>query len=135
MKNLVLLIAFALIMLPASLMADDTVTMQCDPPTHRVSNNDCGIVGALLTAEEVASLEYTFSYRQKDSGAEWTNIDTTSPSTIVTLTGYNTTYEVSVGARFPGESILCSTPLVEFTTSPNTNPPGPCSAFTINRTN
>jgi len=117
----------------ANAWAEDTVQLAWDPPTHRVANGDCAQVGETLTPAEVTSLEYTLSYRIKGMGAAWTNVDTIANSAQVTLPGYSVTYEMSVGARFPGGTILCASDLLEYTTRANTNPPGGCSAFTATR--
>lgn len=111
--------------------AEDTVTMECDPPTHRSQDGDCLATSTPLTPEEIQTLEYTFSYRQKGSGLEWTNVESMAPSAVVTFPGYGVTYEVSVGAHFAGEAVLCATPLVEYTTKLNTNPPGACTNLLV----
>ena len=117
-----------------SAQAADTVAMTCDPPTHRVANGDCGQQGTPLTAEDLAALTYTFSYRQVGVGAAWVNIESSTPSVALTLAGYGVLYEVVVGASFPGGPILCVTdPPLEYRTDPDTSAPGPCSAFGINK--
>ena len=135
---LVVLVAFwavlAVFFWPNFAQAADTVAMTCDPPTHRMANDDCGQQGTPLTAEDLAALTYTFSYRQVGAGAAWVNIESSTPSVALTLAGYGVLYEVVVGASFPGGPILCVTdPPLEYRTDPDTSAPGPCSAFGINK--
>ena len=106
--------------------AQETILVEWDPPTHRVQNNDFEQQGTPLTQEQINSLEYTLSYRPAGT-ATWTNVETTVPSANVTLSGYSITYEFSVGAKFPGGTILCATPLVTYQTGPDESPPGQCS--------
>lgn len=121
------LFVIILSLLATTAWAGETVQLGWDPPTNRVLNNDCDQVGDPLTPAEVANLQYILSYRIKDSGAVWTNVETIEPTATLDLS-YSTTYEASVGAHWPGGEVLCATELVEFTTGVGPAP-GPCSAF------
>ena len=128
MKKILILTAILLLVGGISLSyADDLVQLACDPPTHRIANDDCNQMGSPITPAEAATLEYTLSYRVKDSGSEWTNVDEPAPTATVNLLGYEVTYELTMGARWPGGTIVCTSPLLEHTTAPDTAEPGPCT--------
>ena len=102
-----------------------TVQIAWDPPTHRIVGNDCSTQGDAITTAEAMLVEYTFSYRVKGTQA-WTNVEATQPTVTLESLPYNTIYQCSVGAHWPGETALCATGLVEFTTGIGP-PPGNCS--------
>lgn len=133
-KLAVVFLAMVLAGSVAVVQADDSVTLAWTPPTHRVENLDCAQVGEVLTPTEALSLEHTLSYRVKGTTPWENNIETGSAITwAVLLSGYEVTYEFVVGSRFPGGEILCVSGMLEYTTAPNLNPPGPCSAFTATK--
>ena len=125
--GLVLGLLVCLLSMPIPAQAQTVaVTLGWDAPTHRVSGTDCSISGVVLTAAELAIVEYTVSYRVKGTTA-WTNREVGTNRTV-TLAGlpYLTTYEASVGAHWPGESALCATALLEFKTGAGPAP-GTCT--------
>ena len=132
-----LAVAFLVLVLTggvAVVQADDSVTLAWTPPTHRVENLDCMQQGEVLTPAEALSLEHTLSYRVKGAELWENNIETGSAITwTLLLQGYAVTYELVVGSRFPAGEILCVSAMLEYTTAPNLNPPGACSAFTASK--
>ena len=122
-----LVVVLALVLTGGVVYADDSALVAWDAPTHRTGpDNDCLTQGNALTQAEIDSLEYTLSYRVKGT-TDWTSVDTVIPSATVDLPGYEVTYEMITGARFPGGSIVCVTNVVEHTTAPDTAPPGACT--------
>jgi hypothetical protein len=111
--------------------AQESVTLAWDAPTHRIQNGDCNQIGTPLTQAEVASLEYTLSFRPNGSTNPWTNVDVTEPTATVLLQGYSIEYIFSVGARLPGGEIVCVSDPVFHTTGPDTNPPGSCTNLRV----
>lgn len=107
--------------------AGELATLAWDPPTHRIVGTDCALEGTEITPEDVARLEYTVSYRVKDSGQAWTNVDVNVPTVQLDLP-YGTTFEAYVGARWPGGTILCASDVLTFVTGAEP-PPGACSSF------
>lgn len=116
--------------LPASA---ETATLGWDAPTHRAGGTIdapvCGTPGIALTAAEIATIEYTFSYRAKGTQA-WTNMETAAGVTTVTTPNlpFNTTYQAAVGGHWPGGGVVCATEMIEFTTSVGPAP-GACTGL------
>jgi hypothetical protein len=106
-----------------------SATLQWDPPTHRIANDDCSQQGPALSSAEIDLLEYTVSYRAVGT-TTWVNIETDVTTIVIPGLGYNTTYEASVGSHFPGKSVFCATGLVQWTT-PEAPPPGSCRNLTV----
>lgn len=128
--------AFVLIMgmpIPAHAQTA-SATLAWDAPTHLAGGTpeapECGANGAALTPEQIATLGYTFSYREKGT-ATWSNLGGDSTKNrVVTITGlsYNTTYEASVGAHWPGKDVVCATDILEFPTG-DAPAPGACTGL------
>ena len=130
MKRIVCISAIVLLLTGGVAFADPpSTTLQWDPPTHRVDNDDCTQQGTALTQAEIDSLEYTISYRAVGT-TSWVNRESSVPSYTITNLGYNTTYEAVVGAHFPGKLVLCPTGIVRWTT-PEAPPPGSCRNLTV----
>lgn len=111
--------------------AQSMVILEWGPPTHRTGvdaegNPNCEEEGAALTPEDTANLLYTVSYRIKGAN-EWVNEDSITPTITLSLP-YGETFQATVGAHWPGGSVICATGILEFTTSFGP-PAGPCSAF------
>ena len=107
--------------------ADDaTETAAWPPPTNKVENFNCATPGGALTPEDLNRIEYTFMYRVKGTTV-WTPIEVPAGVTEATMTGlqYEQTYEMMVGAHWPGGTVHCPTSVVEFTTGTEP-PPGQC---------
>ncbi len=96
-----------------------------DPPTHRISNSDCNQVGAVLTAAEIATLQYSVSYREKGA-TTWINLESPTNSLLIPGLKYSTTYQITVGAHFAGTTAFCATEITEFVTGV-APPPAACT--------
>jgi hypothetical protein len=109
----------------------DTATLGWDAPTHRAGGTleapECGTQGAVLTAAEIATIQYTFSYRVKGTQA-WTNVETTGTTVTLPNLPFNTTYQAAVGGHWPNGAVACATEMIEFTTSVGP-PPGSCTGL------
>ena len=125
MKKILITAIVCLLLGGTSLQAQDvSVGLQWDPPTTRIADTDCAVQGAAITPAEAATLEYTVSYRVRDSGAAWTNIETTAPTVALDGLSYSTWYEAVVGAHWPGQTVLCATEILQFETEAGPPPSG-----------
>ncbi len=131
MRTKIALLTALLLLIPLVSYSDDAKLITAwEPPTTKVANNDCNQAGTAITPEELDVIEYTLSYRIKDSGDDWTNIETMNPAAEITGLLWNTTYELAVGAHWANGAVLCASDMIEATTSLKPAPGG-CSNFTV----
>ncbi len=100
-----------------------------EPPTNYVLNENCDEPGAVVEPE--AAIEYTISYRVKDSADPFINLESTEPTLDIDGLDWETTYEVNVGPHHPGKVVLCALPISMEITTPDAPSFGPCSGLVL----
>jgi len=131
LKQFTMLTMVMLILGSISLAAAGTAQMSIvwDPPTHYAKNSDCLDTSMPITPEDLGLILYTVNYRVKGAGT-WESLEVSAPAANITGLNFGTTYEVQIGARFPGGNVLCYTVVSEGTT-PVKPEPGNCSNVQI----
>jgi hypothetical protein len=124
-----LVVIFGIVALFAVSANGASITATWEAPTNYVLNENCDEPGAVIEPEAV--IEYTISYRIKDSGDDFANIESLDPSLNIEDLPWETTYEVNVGPHHPGKAVLCALPISMEITTPDAPSFGPCSNLVL----